>query len=324
MEYRSAKGFNGWGQLGVLLACLGAGFILTEFSTVLLGLKMLGPSAMPFHEKLLIMEKAFFKPENSNYAQFAQFFAVLFLLFLPSIAFILICHKDLAWAGFSKHFTLLQIVVGAIIIFATSPFAEPFADLSKLVLSHFPHWDLLAKNAEDEYNQAVQSMTALTSWSQFFMGVFIIAFLPAMFEELFFRGVLQNLLVRWWKMPLLAIIVTSILFSLAHSSYYLFLTRIILGFVLGLLYYYSKNIWVNIFAHFMNNLMALIQVFYINTTTKKIVPIDDMDSKMPYWSLIITFTILAALFIWFKRISEENGKKIKLEEAELEEQNYIN
>ena len=68
---------------------------------------------------------------------------------------------------------------------------------------------------------------------------------------------MQNLFVRWLKNPMVAILITSILFSLVHSSIYLFLNRLALGFVLGLMYHYSKNIWINIVAHLINNTLAL-------------------------------------------------------------------
>ena len=58
----------------------------------------------------------------------------------------------------------------------------------------------------------------------------VMAFFPALFEEIFFRGAMQELLERWWKKPLLAVIFTSIVFSLIHMSVYLFLSRFMASF----------------------------------------------------------------------------------------------
>jgi membrane protease YdiL (CAAX protease family) len=139
-----------------------------------------------------------------------------------------------------------------------------------------------------------------------------------LFEEFFFRGVLQNLLVRWLKKPIVAIIITSVIFSFIHASYYLFISRFILGFALGLLFYQSKNIWVNTFAHFLNNFIGVVQLFSINTTTKIGKPdISDMDPKMPIWSLLLTFTILVGLFMQFKKVSKEKRELIEKEENDL-------
>jgi len=318
MQYRNVKGYTGWAQLGILLAFLGLGVVLTGFVQLYFVSKAMGPGFVPSASNTDAMMAALLKPENAVYAQLSQILGTFLLLFLPSIVFILICYKNLLWAGFSKYFNFSQIAIAFLIILFANLFALPFEEITKRVLAHFPHWDSLAKQAEQLYNDEVTAMSTLNTWPQFFVAVFIIAFLPALFEEFFFRGVLQNLLVRWLKKPIVAIIITSVIFSFIHASYYLFISRFILGFALGLLFYQSKNIWVNTFAHFLNNFIGVVQLFNINTNTKTGKPdISNMDPKMPIWSLLLTFAILAGLFMQFKKISKENREQIEKEENEL-------
>ncbi len=317
MQYKSVKGFSGWGQVGILAAFTGLGFVLAGFVQVYFINKALGPTTLPFDEKLEAGMKALLQPGNENYAQLAQIFGTLALMLIPSVAFILICHKSFFWAGFSKRFNFIQVIIAFLLIFAANYFAAPLEQISKYIFSQFPSWDKLAKAAEELYTQAIGSMSGLKTMPQFFAGVFIIAFLPALFEELFFRGVLQNLFVRWWKMPLLAIAVTSVLFSLIHSSYYLFLSRFVLGFVLGLLFYYSKNIWINIFAHFINNLLALAALFYMNAHPDVKTNLTEIDKQIPVWSLPITGAILIGLFIYFRKKSMAGREAIATKEALL-------
>ena len=139
------------------------------------------------------------------------------------------------------------------------------------------------------------------------------AFFPAMFEEVFFRGALQNLLVRWWKNPFIAILVTSLVFSLIHMSVYLFLSRAILGFVLGLLYHKTKNIWVNIIAHFLNNAIAMAQLFYMSTRAEKL-DLDKLDPSYPLWIGIAAFGVLVFLFWLLDKYSKQNRLKIDAQE----------
>ncbi len=314
MQYRSVKGLSGWAQLGILIAFLGVGLILAGAIQLYLGYKALGANPPPITQVGDAMIKALMKPENSIYMQLSQIFGTFFLLFVPAVAFVIVCHKKITWAGFNRHFNFLQIGLAFLIILCSTLFANPFADISKAILSHFPTINALALSAEKMYNDAVLSMSGLKTWPQFFLGVFIIAFLPALFEELFFRGVLQNFLVKWLKKPIVAIIITSLFFSLVHSSYYLFISRFILGYALGLLFYRSKNIWVNTFAHFMNNLLALIQLFYLNTTKGAKVNVNDMDTPMPIWSLFITLAALIGLFILFEKVSFKNRQIIEAKE----------
>ena len=146
------------------------------------------------------------------------------------------------------------------------------------------------------------------------------AFFPALFEEIFFRGALQNLLERWWKAPLMAVIVTSLLFSLIHMSVYLFLSRAILGFILGLIYQHSKNLWVNIIAHFLNNVVAVIQLFWISRHNGKI-EVDKLDPKFPLWGGLIAVGITYGLFLLFNKVSAKNRILVGFEEQNLLEKN---
>ncbi len=243
MEYKSVKGHTGWAQFGILMAFSAAGFVLAGAVQLFLAYKALGPNSLPLTQLGDAMIQALMKPENAFYMQLSQVLGTFFLMFVPAVAFVKVCHKEMSWAGMNKHFNVLQICLAFMIILCATLFANPFADMSKAILSNFPKINTLALNAERMYNEAVMAMSGLKTWPQFFAGVFIIAFLPALFEELFFRGTLQNLLVKWLKHPIVAILITSLLFSLIHASYYLFISRFILGYTLGLLFYKSKNIW---------------------------------------------------------------------------------
>ncbi|MBA1434744.1 CPBP family intramembrane glutamic endopeptidase [Bombilactobacillus bombi] len=75
-------------------------------------------------------------------------------------------------------------------------------------------------------------------------------------EEIFFRGYLIN-----WFFPdnlYFGAAVSAIIFGLLHSSSdpIYFLSKAILGFVLGFTYIKTKNIKANIILHFINNISA--------------------------------------------------------------------
>lgn len=314
MVHTEAKRPNYWSQLAVLLGLLGGGVIASSIIIVFLGGLALGPTHLSGAVRVEAMQEALMKPENVTYAQLAQVIGTFFIMFIPSIAFILIFYKKFLWAGFSKYVNPAQLVLGFFIMLVANYFAAPFEDITKMGLTHFPDIDSLAKNAEKMYTDAIASMSNLKGWGQFVLAIFIVALLPAMFEELLFRGVLQNLLGRWIKKPVVAIIITSVLFSLIHSSYYLFISRFLLGYALGLLFFKTKNIWINIFAHFMNNLMALSVLFYTNMHKTAGTKLTEVDSKLPIWSLAVTFAILYGLFVLLDIVSKENRNRIALNE----------
>lgn len=316
MEYRSVKGFTGWGQLGILLVFLGAGFILAGGIQLVIGMQLI-PSGLPADEMMEAMLKAMMLPENVTYARISQVTGTFFLLFMPAVLYMIVCHgKNPFWLGFNKHINAAQVVLGFFLIFLANIIANPLADLSRELVRYLPELNAMGLRMEEEYNAQVTALSNLKSWGEFFMAIIIMAFFPALFEELFFRGAVQNLLERWWKMPLLAVIVTSLLFSLIHMSVFLFLSRAVLGFVLGLMYQRSKNLWVNIVAHFLNNTVAVIQLFWISKHAQKI-EVDKLDPKVPWWGGLIALALSIGIFLLFEKISKNNRKQIAFEEQDL-------
>jgi len=320
MEYRSVKGINGWGQLGILLVFAGVGFILAGIIQLIIGFQLM-PKGTPMDKMGDVMIKAMLQPENITYLRISQVTGTFLLLFMPAYAYMRICHgKNKFWLGFNKHINAGQIILGFFLIFLANIVANPLADISKNILSNFPSINAMGMRMEEAYTEQVMALSNLNSWGEFFMAIVIMAFFPALFEEVFFRGAVQNLLERWWKKPLLAVLATSLLFSFIHMSIFLFLSRAVLGFVLGLMYQRSKNLWVNIIAHFLNNTVAVIQLFWISRHAQKI-EVNKLDPTLPWWGALIGLGFTVGLFILFEKFSLKNRTQVAFEEQNLLEQN---
>jgi len=93
-----------------------------------------------------------------------------------------------------------------------------------------------------------------------FVNLIVIAVIPAIGEELTFRGVIQKLLSKWFRNPHWAIFLTAFLFSAMHVQFLSFLPRFFLGMVLGYIYFWTGSIWLSILVHLVNNAVAV--VFY--------------------------------------------------------------
>ena len=316
MQYKSVKGFSGAGALGMLLVFLGLGFILAGGAQLLIAMKMI-PEGTSFDKMGDVLMKSMLDPKNVGWARLSQVLGTLFLLFIPAALYSLVVNgKKPFWLGFSKHITALQILIGFGIIFFANLMAGPVADISKSVIANFPKLDAFARNLENTYNEQVVALSNLKSWPEYIVAIFIMAFFPALFEEVFFRGALQNLLVKWLKQPFVAILISSIIFSIIHFSVYLFLTRLILGFVLGLMFQKTKNIWVNIIAHFLNNAIAVTQLFYLSRQNEKL-DLGKIDPKVEWWIGAIALVIVYFLFLLLKKYSQTNKAKIEAREEVL-------
>lgn len=125
-------------------------------------------------------------------------------------------------------------------------------------------------NLPDFAGEMEKSATETTSMilenrgvSSLLLNILVIAFLPAIGEELFFRGIIQKLFTKQLKNVHLSIFTTGFLFSFIHLQFYTFLPRFFMGIMLGYLLYWSRSIVVPIVAHFLNNLIGVLAFYYI-------------------------------------------------------------
>ena len=309
MSYKTVKGFSGAAQFGILLIFLGLGFVLAGIAQFAIGMQMV-PAGTPMADLPPALLKSMMNPENVNTVRVLQVVSTFFLMFLPAVFTSLITNgSKRIWLGFNPYLHIKQVGLGFLLIYAANVFAGPMATLSKEIVAGMPSIKVMADSMEKTYNEQVLLLSNLNGWGDYFLSIIIIAFFPAVFEEVFFRGALQNTLTKWWGKPILAITVSALLFSLIHLSIYLFISRFVLGFVLGLLFYQSKNIWVNIIAHFLNNAIALTQIFWLSKQKQKI-DLNDLDPAMPWWAGAIALAALIGGFMIYKKISAENRAKI--------------
>jgi uncharacterized protein len=317
MSYRSPKGFTGWSQFGILFAFVGVGLILAGIAQVVIGFMIADPK-LSVGDQLKAMATDLLKPENIFSLQLSQAISTFLLMFIPAFIYTRICYgRDKLWMGFSPRINGWQILIGFVVIIAANIAAGLLADLSKQILSNFPAINKWAQQKENEYNDLAIAISSIKgTWGAYFTGLVIMAFLPAIFEEVLFRGALQNLLVRWLKAPVVAIIITACVFSFIHGTVYSFLSRALLGFVLGWLYYRSKNIWVSILAHFFNNALVVTQLFVIARSGEKL-DLSKLDESAPLWLEILAVMAIYGLFVLYEKVCLKNREAIEADEQKL-------
>ena len=304
MAHLATNRFNYWNQLAVLIGLIGVGLIIGGAIALILpfivnldaGIKMSTNSAQ-LMENLL-------KPENAALLRWITFLTSFFMFFLPTVLYAFICHKKpFVHLGFKHNSNIKSAGVVILIMLAALPLVSALQELTTL----FP-WSkatlLKFKLAEDAYNEQVAVIARMDNFTDYILSVVVIAFLPALFEETLFRGGIQNLLSRWFKKPVLAIIVTSIVFSAIHGSYLGFLSRFALGFVLGWIYYRTGNIWLNIIGHFFNNAFA-VTAMYLFTKAGEHPDPSKIDGQIPLWVGLASVAALYGLFSFFNKVSEK-------------------
>jgi len=166
-----------------------------------------------------------------------------------------------------------------------------------------------AKEKEDLAAEITKFLTQFNSFGEFAFAFLVIAILPGIGEELVFRGLLQPELHRATKNIHVAIWLSAIMFSAIHMQFFGFVPRVLLGALFGYLYYWSGDLRMSMFAHFVNNGFSVLMI-YLNQL--KIV---DMDMEAPEaapWPAVVGFTIVTfVLLVYLKKFYEARNSSLQ-------------
>ena len=178
-----------------------------------------------------------------------QLLTMVGLFVIPTLTYAYICELDLK---LKFNFDLKSLLLAVAIMFLINPF---IAFINEWNMSfNFPDWMLVFdKKAED----VTMYFLKMESLNDLIFNLLVLAIIPAIGEELFFRGYLQQTFVNYFNRKDLAIIITAFLFSAVHMQFQGFLPRFVLGLILGYLFYCSGSLWLPIIAHFINNAMVV-------------------------------------------------------------------
>jgi len=170
-------------------------------------------------------------------------------------------------------------------------------------MAGFEEW-ALAK--EEELKRITDYLTDFSGPGELLVAMLVIAVVPAIGEELLFRGLIQTRINKIVGNPHLAIWVAAILFSAFHMQFYGFVPRLLLGALFGYLFYWSGSLVLAMIAHFVNNGFSLIMV-YLHRQGALDFNIDDTES-VPLETVGFFFIIGASLAFFLVRFYQNIEK----------------
>ena len=166
------------------------------------------------------------------------------------------------------------------------------------------------RTKEDASAILTQQMLLGNSLPVLFANLLAMAIVPAICEELVFRGVLLSWLKNSFHKKHLAVWLSAIVFSAIHIQFFGFFPRLLLGVYLGYLFLWTGSLWSCILAHFLHNAIVVVAAFlhnigYIAGDYQQL----GNGGGNP-WIIVISFCITTAL-IWClwknKEKKNENG-----------------
>ena len=183
-----------------------------------------------------------------------------------------------------------------LLVVAVNPFINLLGALNEMIV--FPEsmagLEQRLKASEEAAQQMIKLFLDVESTGGILFNIFMMAVLPALGEELIFRGILQKIFVRWTGNVHLAIIVTGLLFSMMHLQFYGLFPRWLLGVMFGYMLVWSGTIWLPIFAHFVQNSVAVFLSWLIHKGT---IP-EEIETFGATWGDIPITIVATTICVW--------------------------
>jgi uncharacterized protein len=203
---------------------------------------------------------------------------------LPPFALAYFCSGNTSqFLHFDKNINWVDTALVVLFMIAIIPFVNLLGDLNqKLVLPKvFAGLETMMKASEEQAAQLTGKLLNVHTIQALFFNIFLIAMIPALGEELFFRGALQGIFQEKINVKA-AIWIAAIIFSAIHLQFYGCVPRMLMGAFFGYLLVWSENIWLPIVAHFTNNVLAVV-FYYFKNNGYKLPDIDTIGTGNTLW-----------------------------------------
>lgn len=183
------------------------------------------------------------------------------LFIVPPLLFAYFTNHKLGMNSVNRHQLLLAIAF----MLLTIPFINGLAVWNENL--HLPSFlaslESWMRQAEAEAMRMTKAFLVMDTPLDLMVNILIIAVIPALGEELLFRGVIQKLFLKWNGKVHLSVWLTAFVFSAVHLQFLGFFPRLILGAALGYMLVWSGSLWLPIIAHFTNNAFAVVVTYFI-------------------------------------------------------------
>lgn len=200
--------------------------------------------------------------------KFLQLLNSLGLFVLPALLFAyLFMGQPLKDLRIKKGLSVENIFGIVLLYFSLMPFINLLVELNSQM--HLPD----AFSGIESWMKAKESKAAdltrlflkMDTGGELIYNLILIAIIPAIGEELIFRGIVQRIFNKGRKNKHIGIWIAAILFSALHLQFYGFFPRMLLGAFFGYLFLWTGSLWAPILAHFINNGTAVLLSYYLGT-----------------------------------------------------------
>ena len=219
-------------------------------------------------------------------------------------------NQPMRQIGFRKPNSAWMLLIGLALMFVSLPLTNLLTSWNeKMNLGQaFESLEALLKQLEETAGDLTERMLQADTFGGLLFNLLVIALIPAIGEELTFRGVLQQALTKGVKNVHVAVWLSAFIFSFIHFQFYGFLPRMFLGVLLGYLFYYSGSLWTSILMHFFNNGVAVV-VAYLQYKGLTHVDWEHFGATSNVWLLLVSLIVTVGLIFLSAKIKKRHGRQ---------------
>lgn len=226
----------------------------------------------------------------------------------PFLIAYLIDPEPLTFLGVNKVANIRSIVIVVLVVMAAVPVINLLGELNSSM--HLPGFlkavEDWMRDSEDRAAGLTKAFLEMPDATTMLFNLFMVALIPAIGEELLFRGIVQRIFSSWSKNIHVGVWMAAFLFSAMHMQFYGFIPRLLLGAMLGYLFVWSGSLWLSITAHFVNNAAAIIFTFLFQHRVSSI-DVDTVGTKEgDVLSVLISLALtISLLYMIYKSESQK-------------------
>ena len=224
----------------------------------------------------------------------------IFMFVVPPIVYYFITRKEhqMQALGIRKLTPpWWLILIGVVLMFVSIPVSTSLTTWNESMSfgGVFAKLEDYLKVLEETAQAATEKMLNVDTIDGLLFNLVVIALIPAIGEELTFRGVLQQSLTRRMN-PHIAILFSAAIFSFIHFQFYGFLPRMFLGILMGYMFYITNSLWTSMLMHFVNNGAAV--VLYYLSNKGVIEDAEHFGETSNVWIIAASAAVTIGLIVW--------------------------
>lgn len=214
----------------------------------------------------------------------------LFSFIIPGVFTAWIVYKNNIFKALRlQQFPKVSLLgLGFLMLMVSVPLVQYAYQINKML--PLPEWMIEMENST---NNILEAIIAKENFYEIIVNVLIIAVIPAIGEEIMFRGIIQQQFNRFLKNEHLTVWLSAAFFSAIHMQFQGFLARMILGAVLGYLLVWTRSLWVPMIVHFLNNGIQVLVIYVMNIKPSDMEKIEQGDKI--HWTMGLASLMLVIM-----------------------------